>query len=106
MYELKKSLHTVKVEKRVLIGTSELQVAQVRTLSADEKNLNSFHCDWDERSEIDKNCQKSGDVYSGLKLQKVRVASKLLKFVARCRVCEVADLCLFEDGGDAGIVTP
>lgn len=66
MHKVEQELYSVKVKKRVLVATVELQAEENETLQADRDSLHRSIVDQEARGGTDKICCRTGDIYSGL----------------------------------------
>lgn len=91
--EAEQELHSIKIEKRALFATVVLQASEIGTLKAEKECLKKFLADQDAGCETSRNCLKGWDVFTGLHLQYVSVASIVLKAVPAWNSLKILKLC-------------
>lgn len=95
MYELEQEPQIVNLEEQGLVASMEIQVARIKTLKAEKKNLNNSAVDQDASGGTDRKSYKIIVVFSELSLQYVRMPSNVMKHVRRCCARKTAQLFLF-----------
>lgn len=93
---LEQELHSIKVEKSALVANVDMQASEIRTLKAEKESLKNLLLDQDAGCKSDRKRQKNSDVFTGLHLQYVGVASRVLKSIPACCSRETSELCPFD----------